>query len=50
MSPSDEDSLPVSHYIAPFYGNFNPSFSKDSAIFFESKGKSRRSCMNSFNA
>lgn len=38
MSPSDEDSLPVSHYIAPFYGNFNPSFSKDSAIFFESKG------------
>ena len=33
------NAFQVFHYIAPLYGDFNPSFSKDSAIFFENRGK-----------
>lgn len=33
------NAFQVFHYIAPLYGDFNPSFSKDSAIFFENRGE-----------
>ena len=39
MSPFDED-VPVTHYIAPFYGAFDLTIAgTKSAIYFESRGK-----------
>ena len=37
MSPFDED-VPVTHYIAPFYGAFDLTLGEDSAIYFENRG------------
>lgn len=38
MSPFDDD-LPVTHYIAPFYGAFDLRLGDDSAIYFESRAE-----------
>ena len=37
MSPFDED-VPVTHYIAPFYGAFDLTLGEDSAIYYEPRG------------
>ena len=38
MSATESDG-DVTHYIAPFYGSFNPSYKDESAIYYESVGK-----------